>query len=80
MHLEIVTPEKTAFSGTIRSVQLPGASGSFQLKQNHAPIIATLAKGKVRVVAQQGDEQIFEIASGVVEAAANNIVVLVESV
>lgn len=49
MHLEIITPETKIFSGEADAVQLPGLDGSFQVLNNHAPIISGLAAGTVKV-------------------------------
>ena len=47
MYLEIVSPEAKLFSGEIESLTVPGTSGSFQVLNNHAPIVSTLAAGQV---------------------------------
>jgi F-type H+-transporting ATPase subunit epsilon len=49
MHLEIITPEAKVFSGEANAVQLPGNDGIFQVLNNHAPIIAALKDGVVKV-------------------------------
>jgi F-type H+-transporting ATPase subunit epsilon len=49
MHLEIITPEAKVFSGEANAVQLPGNDGVFQVLNNHAPIIAALNNGIVKV-------------------------------
>ena len=49
MFLEIVSPEKTLFTGDVSSVQLPGSEGSFQILNNHAPIVSTLKKGEIKL-------------------------------
>ncbi len=49
MHLEIVTPEKKILETEASAVQLPGTNGMFQVLDNHAPIISTLAKGVIKV-------------------------------
>lgn len=77
MHLDIITPDKKLFSGEVTSVLVPGAAGQFQVLNNHAPIISTLIKGKVKIKTKDG-EQSFDVTSGVIEVLKNNIVVLVE--
>ena len=49
MQLEIVSPEKTIFSGEAKSVHLPGSEGYFQVLNNHAPIVSTLKKGEILI-------------------------------
>ena len=47
MYLEIITPEKMLFTGEITIIKLPGTLGSFEIMNNHAPIISTLTFGKI---------------------------------
>lgn len=49
MQLEIVTPDKSLFKGEVDYVYCPGAHGSFGILNSHAPIIATLKNGEVKV-------------------------------
>ena len=55
MVLEIVTPEAVLYKGKVSVVTLPGAKGSFQILENHAPIVSLLEKalflsGKVKLL------------------------------
>jgi len=77
MQLEIITPDKTLFEGTAKSVTLPGTVGSFQILENHAPIISTLKNGKIKIVTDT-DTQVVEINSGVVECLKNKVIILAE--
>ncbi|HEY0031328.1 MAG TPA: ATP synthase F1 subunit epsilon [Bacteroidia bacterium] len=79
MHLEIITPDKKVYSGEVESVKLPGAEGSFGILKNHAPIIASLKKGTVKVTDSKKHVENFEINGGVVEVQNNKIIVLAEA-
>ena len=79
MHLEIITPDKKVFSGEVESIKLPGAEGSFGILNNHAPIIATLKKGTVKVTDSKKVVENFEINGGVVEVLNNKVIVLAEA-
>ncbi|MFH1120592.1 MAG: ATP synthase F1 subunit epsilon [Bacteroidota bacterium] len=76
MILEIITPEKTIFNGEARLVQLPGKSGSFEILSNHAPMIASLKKGKIKVVASDKSTQYIDINGGTLKVQDNKILVL----
>jgi len=79
MQLEILSPEKKIFSGEAVGVQMPGVTGSFEVLNNHAPMIAALATGIMRV--NTGKENvIYNIKGGFVEVLNNNVSVLVEGV
>ncbi len=80
MNLEILTPEKKVFEGTVVLVKVPGTKGSFAILNMHAPIISTLEKGEVKVKKTKNQEQIFTISGGVVEVRDNKIIILAESV
>ena len=50
MKIDIITPDTTIFSGEASLVQFPGSDGSFEVMHNHAPMIANLTKGRVKVL------------------------------
>lgn len=79
MHLEIITPDKKVFEGEIKLIQLPGSKGAFEMLKNHAPIISTLDKGRIKIQDLSGRELFFDVDGGIVENKANRIIVLVES-
>lgn len=79
MYLEIITPEKKVYAGDVDAVKLPGADGSFGILNNHAPIIATLKKGTVKITDNTKKVESFEINGGVVEVLNNKITVLAEA-
>ncbi|WP_256011341.1 ATP synthase F1 subunit epsilon [Desertivirga xinjiangensis] len=79
MTLEILTPDNTVFEGEVSSVTVPGVQGSFEILNNHAPIISTLDDGKVIIRTGKGEESFF-IKGGVVEVLDNKIMVLAEGV
>jgi len=78
MFLEIITPDKKLFSGEVKSIKLPGVDGSFGVLNNHAPIIASLKKGIVKVVDEKNTTENFNINGGVVEVLKNKVIVLAE--
>ncbi|MEP3837233.1 MAG: F0F1 ATP synthase subunit epsilon [Algibacter sp.] len=49
MYLEIVSPEATLFSSEVDSVAVPGVNGEFQMLDNHAPIVAILKEGVIKI-------------------------------
>ncbi|MEM6397202.1 MAG: hypothetical protein AAF741_12710 [Bacteroidota bacterium] len=50
MNISILTPDRQVFIGSIESVTVPGTSGLFQVKQNHAPLVSSLSSGSVKVM------------------------------
>jgi F-type H+-transporting ATPase subunit epsilon len=79
MRLDIITPEKTLYSSELtKSVICPGIDGTFQLLDNHSPIVSALKKGKVIIADDQNKALEFSINSGLVECAKNTVNILVE--
>ncbi len=92
MYLEIVSPEATLFNGEVESVSVPGVNGEFEMLNNHAPIVATLKKGYVKIFGEitleEEVEDKFEkgkdrgtwlaIDSGTIELKDNKIIVLAD--
>jgi F-type H+-transporting ATPase subunit epsilon len=78
MTLEIITPDSTLFSGEVQLVQLPGLDGLFEILNNHAPMIAALGKGRIKLQKSDGKDHFIEINGGVLEVMQNKVLVLAE--
>ncbi len=91
MHLEIVTPEATLYSGEVDSVAVPGVNGEFEMLKDHAPIVSLLKEGQVKVYGNiQLEEEVEDkftkidkgvslaINSGTIEMNDNKIIVLAD--
>ena len=77
MHLEIITRDRKVFEGEVTAVRFPGADGSFEVLNNHAPLISALRDGEVVVTGAGGGT--FHISGGIVEVLRNQVIVLAES-
>ena len=75
MQLEILTPEKKLFAGDVSIVTFPGSDGSFQVMDNHAPLISLLKDGVVEFKGKEGTKN-FHITGGVVEVLKNKVILL----
>lgn len=75
MRVQIISPDKLLFEGEAESIQLPGKDGSLGILNNHAPIIASLKQGQVKVV-QNGTAMFFDVNGGVAEVVNNKVIVL----
>ena len=80
MYIEIITPDKSIFEGEVKTVRIPGKKGSFQVLNDHAPIVSTLDKGPIIVVGMDDSEIVYEADGGVVELRKNKIILLVERI
>ncbi len=78
MKLEIITPEKKLFEGTVKSAIFPGSEGSFGVLNNHSPMIATLKEGVIELIEDNNTRTNFPVKGGVVEILKSNVIVLAE--
>ncbi|HQW28874.1 MAG TPA: ATP synthase F1 subunit epsilon [Verrucomicrobiales bacterium] len=77
MRLDIVTPEKKAFSDEIDSVVVPGAEGELGILKSHAPLVTTLRPGELRYL-KGGLETSLAIGTGIVEISNDRVSVLTD--
>jgi len=77
LRLEIVTPEKTAYSEDVEMVTLPGSEGELGVYPNHVPLLTTLNPGELRVL-KGGKETFLAIGEGFVEITAATVSVLTD--
>jgi F-type H+-transporting ATPase subunit epsilon len=79
MKLNIISPDNVIFEGdNVHLVQLPGIDGSFEIMNNHAPLISVLNKGSIKVEIKGAGDQLFEITGGVIEVLNNKVLILAE--
>jgi F-type H+-transporting ATPase subunit epsilon len=78
LNVEIVTPDGIAFAGEVTSCTAPGANGQFQILKDHAPFLAILQIGELRVQMQDG-EKLLATSGGFLEVKDNIISIIVES-
>jgi F-type H+-transporting ATPase subunit epsilon len=78
LQLEIVTPEKLAYSDEVDSVQLPGSEGELGVLPPHAPLISTLGAGELRL-RKGGQEESFAIVGGFLQVLPDKVVVMAET-
>jgi F-type H+-transporting ATPase subunit epsilon len=78
MQLDILTPEKKLFSGSVYGIMLPGVNGLFEILDKHAPMVSALGSGNVKILKDKKETEQFTIQSGFVEVINNKVTVLVE--
>lgn len=75
--LTMVTPKGKVFDDQVASVTAPGVCGSFAVLPHHAPLLAALDRGVVKV--QSGRQtQFYVIDGGVLEVHDNHATLLAE--
>ena len=75
--LSVVTPDGAAFEGEAEMVIVPGAAGEIGVLARHAPLVAMLKAGEIRVKA--GDEwQSFAAGPGYFKVQQDRAIALVD--
>ena len=78
LQLEIVTPERLAYSDQVDMVIVPGSEGELGVLPHHAPLITTLGVGELRI-RKGGAEESFAIIGGFLQVRPDKVVVMAET-
>ena len=77
--LEIVTPEKTVYSGQVNSLQAPGSEGSFGIMAGHMPLLTSLQIGALSFAEEGGGEARMAVSGGFAEVGRERVTILAET-
>lgn len=77
LKLKIISPEKIVYNGEAESVLVPGTLGSFEILNDHAPIISSLEHGKLEYTTSAGKQELM-VDGGFIEVQKNVVSVCVE--
>ena len=75
---EIVSQDRTVFTGDVDIVVLPGAAGEMGILPGHAPVLTSLKFGLIKV-RQKGREEVFTVAGGIAEVQPKIVTVLADA-
>ena len=76
--LEIVTPEKMSFAGTVEEVTIPGTEGEFGVLRGHASLLSSVDIGELSFT-REGKRTRYAVNTGYAEVTASKVTALVES-
>lgn len=79
MHCDIVSAEEQIFSGLVEILVATGTLGDLGIAPGHAPLLTALIPGPVRVVLQDGSEQIYYVSGGFLEVQSGIVTVLADT-
>lgn len=79
LNLEIVSAEGEVYSGDARMVVVPSSVGGMGIMPRHAPLLATLKPGEVRVIKPKGDDEYLYISGGYLEVQPENVTILADT-
>ena len=78
LQLEIVTPERLAYSDEVDMVLVPGIEGELGILPHHTPLVSLLGVGELKI-RKGGSEEIFAIAGGFLQVRPDKVVVMAET-
>jgi F-type H+-transporting ATPase subunit epsilon len=77
--VRLVTPDRVLLDATAEAVELPSASGYLEALYGHAPLLAELGAGEVRLHGGTSGDQTFFVAWGFVEVLPERVTILAET-
>ena len=79
IRVDVVSAEKSIFSGEARFVALPGENGELGILRGHTPLITRIRPGSVRIEKADGDEEFVFVAGGYLEVQPDRVTVLADT-
>jgi len=75
-----VSAEEEIFSGPATMLFAPGAMGDLGIYPRHAPLLTSIKPGEVRIVTEQGaDEIVLYVSGGMLEIQPGSITILADT-
>ncbi len=79
VHCDIVSAEKSIFSGLVELVVAHGRLGDLGIAPGHAPLLTQLNPGPIRVIKQNGEEEVYYVSGGMLEVQPKVVTVLADT-
>ena len=79
VHCDIVSAEREIFSGLVKLIVASGSLGDLGVAYGHAPLLTVLEPGPVRIVKDNGEEEIYYVSGGYLEVQPYHVTVLADT-
>ena len=79
VHCDIVSADEALFSGLVEMVVATGSLGELGVTPGHAPLLSDLRPGPVRLIKEDGEEEIYYLSGGYLEVQPNSISILADT-
>ena len=76
MHCDIVSAEKSIFSGLVEMVVAAGSLGDLGIAPGHAPLLTALIPGPVKLIKDGGEEEVVYVSGGFLEVQRGVVTLL----
>ncbi|WP_054674565.1 F0F1 ATP synthase subunit epsilon [Parasalinivibrio latis] len=78
-HLDVVSAENKLFSGRAETIQVTGSEGELGIFPGHTPLLTAIKPGMVRIIKQNGQEEIIYLSGGLLEVQPSTVTVLADT-
>ena len=79
IHCEIVSAERELFSGIVTQIEAVGTIGGLGIRPGHAPLLTGIQPGPVKLLMEDGEEEIFFASGGFIEIQPGYVTILADS-
>lgn len=79
MHCDIVSAEKSIFSGLVEMVVAAGSLGDLGVAPGHAPLLTALIPGPVKLILKGGEEELYYVSGGFLEVQRGVVTLLADT-
>ncbi len=79
VHCDIVSAEEEICSGLVEMVIAAGTEGDVGVAYGHAPLLTSLQPGPIRVIKQDGEEEVYYVSGGYLEVQSYHVSVLADT-
>jgi F-type H+-transporting ATPase subunit epsilon len=76
LHVTVITPAKSVYDAMVSAVVAPAFDGELGVLPGHAPLMALLGTGEVRVTAADGSRKRLAVRGGFLQVTNNKITLL----
>ncbi|AYN22229.1 F0F1 ATP synthase subunit epsilon [Alcaligenes aquatilis] len=76
LHVDVVSAEESIFAGEAKFVALPGEAGELGILPGHTPLISRIRPGTLKIVMEDGREELIFVAGGILEVQPGKVTVL----
>jgi len=79
LHCDIVSIKESIYAGSVQMLIAHGRAGDLGILPGHAPLLAQLNPGPVRVIKEGGQEEVFYVSGGVLEVQPHIVTILADT-
>ena len=79
LHCDIVSAEKSIFSGSVEMIVATGVLGDLGIVPGHAALLTQLIPGPVKLTMEGGTEEIFYVSGGFLEVQPGTATLLADT-